>query len=65
MARNPIHPGSKGGEVTTLPRLEELKDINTCRGQNHGLQQVRKRDDAPHHISPVHQDQAMDLEQAG
>lgn len=37
------------------------KSFNTCRCQDHGLQQVRQRDDAPHHVSPVHQDQPMDL----
>lgn len=37
------------------------KGFNTCRCQDHGLQQVRQRDDAPHHVSPVHQDQPMDL----
>lgn len=41
------------------------KSFNTCGCQNQGLQQVRQGDDAPHYVSPVHQDQPMDLGEMG
>lgn len=65
MARNQVSSSSKGGEVTMWALLQDLKDFNTCGGQDHGLQQVGQGDDALHHVSPVHQHQAMDLEGAG
>lgn len=65
MVRNPLYSRSKGGTITTWPLLQQLKHLNTCRGQDHGLQQVRERDDALDHVGLVHQDQAMDLQGAG
>lgn len=42
---------------TPFPKMVlREKGFNTCRCQDHRLQQVRQRDDAPHYVSPVHQD---------
>ena len=62
--------GGWGGEVVLMEMLEgwrappqvlREKSINTCRGENQGLEQVRQRHDPPHQVLAVHQHQTVNL----
>lgn len=47
--------------VVVVVEVLTEQSINTCRGQDQRLQQVRQRDDAPHYVLPVHQHQPVHL----